>query len=105
METGPPFYVVIRATRSGLAACSAKEVPSFLSHFKTLSQESNRRPSALQSNALPTELILPRYECKKYLYNITVFSYLGSDKHHFSVSDVQDLFNKKYSKYFDNAFH
>ena len=37
METGPPFYVVIRATRTGLAACSAKEVPSFLSHFKTLS--------------------------------------------------------------------
>ena len=68
-------------------------------------QESNRRPSALQSNALPTELILPLYECKKYLYNIAVFSYLGSDKHHFSVSDVQDLFNKKYSKYFDNAFH
>ena len=31
METGLPFYVVI------LAACSAKEVPSFLSHFKTLS--------------------------------------------------------------------
>ena len=38
METGPPFYVVIRATRrSRRLACSAKEVPSFLSHFKTLS--------------------------------------------------------------------
>ena len=36
METGPPFYVVIRATRR-LAVCSAKEEPSFLSHFKTLS--------------------------------------------------------------------
>ena len=36
METEPPFYVVIRATRR-LAVCSAKEEPSFLSHFKTLS--------------------------------------------------------------------
>ena len=51
--------------REGQAACSAKEVPSFLSHFKTLSngpvQESNPRPPALQSSALPTKLILPRY--------------------------------------------
>ena len=36
MESGPPFYVVIRATRRS-RCCSAKEVPSFLSHFKTLS--------------------------------------------------------------------
>ena len=34
IETGPPFYVV---SREGLAGCSAKEGPSFLSHFKTLS--------------------------------------------------------------------
>ena len=34
IETGPPFYVV---SREGLAGCSAKEVPSFLSRFKTLS--------------------------------------------------------------------
>ena len=50
--------------REGLAACSAKEVPSFLSYFKTLSNgpgwESNPQPPARQSNALPTELILPR---------------------------------------------
>ena len=48
----------------GLAACSADEVLSFLSHFKTLRmvrpRESNPRPPALQSNALPAELILPR---------------------------------------------
>ena len=36
LETGPPFYLVIRATRS-LTACSTKEVPSFYSYFKTLS--------------------------------------------------------------------
>ena len=42
----------------------AKVVPSFLSYFKVLSngppRESNPRPPALQSSALPTELILPR---------------------------------------------
>ena len=36
METGPPFYVSSEP-REGLAASSAKRVPSFLSHFKTLS--------------------------------------------------------------------
>ena len=50
--------------REGPAACRAKEVPSFLSYFKTLSigraRESNPRPPALQSSALLTELILPR---------------------------------------------
>ena len=36
--TGPPFYLVIRReAREGLAICRAKAVPSFLSHFKTLS--------------------------------------------------------------------
>ena len=35
-EYGTASYVVIRATRSS-RACSAKEVPSFLSYFKTLS--------------------------------------------------------------------
>ena len=39
--------------RKGLACCSAKGVPSFLSYFKTLSigpaQESNLQPPALQS--------------------------------------------------------
>ena len=41
----------------------AKVVPSFLSYFKALSngppRESNPRPPALQSSALPTELINP----------------------------------------------
>ena len=50
VETGPPFYVLVPVTRS------------FLSHFKTLSvgtvPESNPRPPAHQSSALPTELIL-----------------------------------------------
>ena len=52
--------------REGLAACSAKEVPSFLSHFSVRPwvivrpRESNPPPPARQSNALPTELFLPR---------------------------------------------
>ena len=36
MEKRPPFYVVPEP-REGLAAYSAKGVPSFLSYFKTLS--------------------------------------------------------------------
>ena len=36
LETGPPFYVVIRATWSS-TRCRARNVPSFLSYFKTLS--------------------------------------------------------------------
>ena len=39
----------------GLAACIAKEAPSFLSYFKTLSVESNPGPPALQSSALPSK--------------------------------------------------
>ena len=36
--TGPPFYVVIRATRrSSRLQCKGIGVPSFLSYFKTLS--------------------------------------------------------------------
>ena len=45
------------------ATSIAKGVPSFLSYFKALSngppRESNPRPPALQSSALPTELINP----------------------------------------------
>ena len=38
MNTGPPFYVVIRATRSARRLrIIAKVVPSFLSYFKALS--------------------------------------------------------------------
>ena len=49
--TGPPFYVVIRATRgcSHLQGKGSTLVPS---------RVSNLRPPALQSSALPTELIL-----------------------------------------------
>ena len=36
METAPPFYVVIRATRRS-RRLQCKEVPSFLSYFKTQS--------------------------------------------------------------------
>ena len=43
----------------GQAACSAKGVPSFLSLFVLARpQETNPRPPALQSSALPTELML-----------------------------------------------
>ena len=49
----------------GLAACRAKEVPSFLSYFKTLSIGpapgiEHTRPPAYHLIALPIDLILPR---------------------------------------------
>ena len=48
----------------GPAVYRAKEAPSFLHYFKTLNigpvPEPNPRPPALQSSALPTELILLR---------------------------------------------
>ena len=51
METGPPFYIVIRAARRS-SRLQAKEVPLFLSCFKPLTvpeywsgpPESNQRP-------------------------------------------------------------
>ena len=46
---------------AGLAACSAKVVPSFLKHWVLVRpRESNPRPFALHSNALPTKLTLGR---------------------------------------------
>ena len=44
--------------REGLAACTAKEVPSFLSYFKTLSNgpAPDPLPPALQSSANPAVL-------------------------------------------------
>ena len=50
--------------REGLAACSAKEVPSFVSYLRpwvlVWPRELNVWPSLLRSSALPTELILPQ---------------------------------------------
>ena len=37
LETGPPFYAFIRATRKSSRLYSAEGVPSFLSYVKTLS--------------------------------------------------------------------
>ena len=37
METGPPLYMVIRATQRSRLTCTAKGVTSFVSYFKTLS--------------------------------------------------------------------
>ena len=58
----------------GLATCRAKEVPSFLSYFKTwvLVQpwESNLCPPALQSSTLPTELILPQQNSARIDQNL-----------------------------------
>ena len=53
--------------RDGPAVCSAKAVPSFLSyHLRpwvlVRPRESNPRPCALQSSALPTELVLENTE-------------------------------------------
>ena len=64
METGPPFYVVIRATRrsSRLQGKGSTFISQlFLRPWVLVRpRESNPRPPALQSSALPTELILPR---------------------------------------------
>ena len=62
-RSGPPFYVVIRATRmSSRLLC--KLIPSFLvilGHWVMVRpQESIPRSPSLRSSALPTELILPR---------------------------------------------
>ena len=51
--------------REVLPDCRAKELPSFLSYFLrpwvlVRLRETNPRPPALQSSALPTELTLPR---------------------------------------------
>ena len=57
LETGQPFYVVIRGTRKS-SLCGAKTVPSFVSYFSTLRagparRESNPRiPLLIQSNPL-----------------------------------------------------
>ena len=66
LETGRPFYVVIRLASShkDLAVCKAKKFPSFFSHFKTL----NIGPTlGIETRGLPrstvalsSELVLPR---------------------------------------------
>ena len=64
METGPPFYVVIQATRrsSRLQGKGSTFISQlFLRPWLLVRpRESNPRPPALQSSALSTELILPR---------------------------------------------
>ena len=53
-----------REPREGLAACTSKGMPSFLSYFNTLSTGPvlgvEPTTSALQTSALLTEVILPR---------------------------------------------
>ena len=73
LETGRPFYVVIRLASShkDLAVCKAKKVFSFFSYFKTLNIGPalawESKPAVfchLQSCALSTELVLPRSDMK-----------------------------------------
>ena len=74
--------------REGPAACRAKEVPSFLSYFKTLSigPASGIEPATSRSavSALPTELILPRQAfCPVHIYAILtkfLFAFLWAVK-------------------------
>ena len=66
LETAPPFYVVIRATRGSRRL----QYKGRYLHFSDIlrpwvlvrPRKSNPRPSALQSNALPTKLVLPRQD-------------------------------------------
>ena len=54
LETEPPFYVVIRATRR--SSRLHYKGSTFISQVRP--RESNPRPPALRSHALPTELTL-----------------------------------------------
>ena len=62
--------------REGLAARWAKEVPSILSYFKTLSigPASGIEPATSRSavSALPTELILPRLNQRALITHLTM---------------------------------
>ena len=63
LETGPPFYVVIRAAlRSSRLHCKRSTFisQSFWPWALVPPRDSNPRLPALQSSALPTKLILPR---------------------------------------------
>ena len=63
------YFTWSSESREGLVICRAKAVPSFLSHFKSLSVVPvpgiEPATSLFQSSALPTELFLPR---KWYIY-------------------------------------
>ena len=74
LDTGPPFYVVIWATR-GSSHLQGKG-STFISQFffkdpepvPVRPRESNPRPRALQSSALPTDLILRSSMAYSYLF-------------------------------------
>ena len=77
METGPPFYVVIRATRrsSRLQGKGSTFISQlFLRPWVLVRpRESNPRPPALQSSALSTELILPPLNNKSWKQRGSLF--------------------------------
>ena len=92
LEMGPPFYVVIRATRRS-SHFRAKAVPSFLSHVYTLSVGPvpglSPRPPALQSSALPTELTCCSYTSIPSIMGVNMRTMLNK------VTRLSDLFIKK----------
>ena len=71
--TSPTGDGTATESREGLAICRVKAVPSFLSHFKTLSvgsvREFNPRLTALPSSAPQTELIQPQINFSYFLEN------------------------------------
>ena len=72
----------------------AKVVPSFLSYFKVLSngppRESNPRPPALQSSALPTELINPAVACEQRACSQANPAAVNTDDVHLGLGGVSD---------------
>ena len=83
METGPPFYVVIQATRrsSRLQGKGSTFISQlFLRPWLLVRpRESNPRPPALQSSALSAELMLPRLNNNGSLFlDCLVVKKLGS---------------------------
>ena len=94
METGPPFYVVIEATRRS-SHLQCKGVPSFLSYCKIIN---NGAAPAIEpatsrfavKRALQTELILPR---------LAIVSNKLQNKNSVSLEEIEALFiNQTWSK-------
>ena len=83
-----------------VAVCRAKAVPSFLSYFMTLSIGSvlNPRPPALQSSALPAELILYTNKWALRVYSCTI------SVKYYEIEEFLTIFQVIYQTW-DAVFH
>ena len=85
LETGPPFYVVIWASRKSsclLCEGSTHHCSVILRPWVMVRpRESKSRPPALQSSALQTELILPRLSRHELSKGTFLFIFLVKNCH------------------------